>query len=136
PLRPGAVDVGGRPSGRLGGLEDASPCRAPAGRAAARPAGARLGRPPSEVLRRVAGRRRAPPLAVRTEARPTFFFEAASFVATLKRLREPALLAFKGSLSALVTGGVLLLAAAGLLESPAAQLRLASLLPALTWVII
>ena len=51
-------------------------------------------------------------------------------------MRDPALLAFKGSLSALVTGGLVLLAAAGLLESPAAELRLASLLPGLTWVII
>jgi diguanylate cyclase (GGDEF)-like protein len=51
-------------------------------------------------------------------------------------LRDPALLAFKGSLSALVGGGLVLLAAAGLLESPAVELRLASLLPGLTWVMI
>ena len=89
------------------------------------------GSPPGREA--AAGRGRS---AVRTESRPTFSFEAESFVATLKTLRDPALLAFKGSLSALVTGGLLLLAAAGLLESPAVQLRLASLLPGLTWVII
>ena len=50
-------------------------------------------------------------------------------------LRQPALLAFKGSLSALVTGGLVLLATAGLLRSPALRAAFAGLVPALSYVV-
>lgn len=50
-------------------------------------------------------------------------------------MRQPAFLAFKGSLSALVTGGLLLLATTGLLRSLAAQAWLSTLIPALSYAV-